>query len=76
MKNEVQVHDKIFVPFITAAELHAKSVELGQKINHAPRTAAQYAANRLHLIPQEFADKVPQAPDLDEDIEESENSKK
>lgn len=44
-------------------------LELGQKINHAPRSAAQYAANRLHLIPQEWADKVPQAPDLDEDIE-------
>ena len=33
MKNEVQVHDKVFVPFITAAVLQAKSVELGQKIN-------------------------------------------
>ncbi len=33
MKNEVQVHDKVFVPFITAAELQAKSIELGQKIN-------------------------------------------
>lgn len=44
-------------------------LELAQGINHAPRTAAQYAANRLHLIPQEWADKVPQAPDLDQDIE-------
>jgi len=44
-------------------------LELAQGINHAPKTAAQYAANRLHLIPQEWADKVPQAPSLDQDIE-------
>lgn len=44
-------------------------LELAQKINHAPRTIAQYAANRLHLIPQELANKIPQAPNLDEDIE-------
>lgn len=44
-------------------------LELAQGINHAPRTAAQYAANRLHLIPQSWADAVPQASDLDEDIQ-------
>jgi hypothetical protein len=44
-------------------------LELGQNINNAPRNFAQYAANRLHLIPQEFANKFPQAPNLDQDIE-------
>ncbi len=44
-------------------------LELAQGINHAPRNIAQYAANRLHLIPQEWANKVPAAPSLDEDIE-------
>lgn len=47
----------------------AGALEWAQGINHAPRTAAQYASNRLHLIPQSWADAVPQAPDLDEDIE-------
>ena len=56
-------------PIDRGGQTLAGLLELGQKINHAPRTAAQYAANRLHLIPQEWADKVPQAPDLDEDIE-------
>lgn len=45
-------------------------LELAQGINHAPRNIAQYAANRLHLIPQEWANKVPAAPSLDEGIEE------
>jgi hypothetical protein len=43
-------------------------LELGQAINHAPRNIAQYAANRLNLIPKEWADKVPAAPDITEDI--------
>jgi len=44
-------------------------LELAQGINHAPRNIAQYASNRLHLIPEDFASKVPQATDLNEDIE-------
>lgn len=43
-------------------------LELGQKINHLPSETAQYAANRLHLIPERWANMVPQAPNLDEDI--------
>lgn len=44
-------------------------LELAQGINHAPRNIAQYASSRLHLIPQKWADKVPAAPSLDQDIE-------
>lgn len=44
-------------------------LELGEKINRAPKTLADYAANRLHLIPQEWANKIPVAPSLNEDIE-------
>lgn len=44
-------------------------LELAQKINHTPHELGQYAANRLNLIPQEWANKIPQAPSLDEDIE-------
>ncbi len=43
-------------------------LELGQKINHLPRDLAQYSANRLNLIPQEIANKVPAAPDITQDI--------
>ena len=57
-------------PIDRGSQTLAGLLELGQKINHAPRVAAQYTANRLHLIPQEWADKVPQAPDLNKDIEE------
>lgn len=56
-------------PIDRGSQTLAGLLELGQKINHAPRNAAQYAANRLHLIPEEWANKVPQAQDLDEDIE-------
>ena len=56
-------------PVDRASQSLAGALELGQKINHGPRSAAQYAANRLHLIPQEWANKVPQAVSLDEDIE-------
>src|SRR4051812_16044161 len=45
-------------------------LELAQGINHAPKNIAKYAANRLHLIPQEWANQVPAAPSLDEDIEQ------
>lgn len=45
-------------------------LEAGQGINHLPRTLAQYAANRLHLISPETANKVPQAPDLDQATEQ------
>ena len=55
-------------PIDRSSQALAGALELGQKINHAPRGIAQYAANRLNLIPQEWANKVPQAPDLDEDI--------
>jgi hypothetical protein len=44
-------------------------LELGQSINHAPHNIAQYGANRLHLIPQQWANNVPMAPSLDEEIE-------
>lgn len=55
-------------PIERGGQTLAGLLELAQNINHAPRDVAQYAANRLHLIPEEWANKVPQAPDLDEDI--------
>ncbi len=57
-------------PIQRGGQTLAGLLELGQKFNHAPRAAAQYAANRLHLIPEEWADKVPQAPDLDNYIQQ------
>lgn len=44
-------------------------LELAQNINHAPNEIAQYAADRLHLIPQEWASHVPKAPSIDSEIE-------
>lgn len=48
----------------------AGALELGQKINYAPSNIAEYAANRLNLIPQEWANKVPKAPDINPAIEQ------
>ena len=45
-------------------------LELAQGINRAPKNIADYAANRLHLIPEEWANKIPTAPSLDEGIEQ------
>jgi len=56
-------------PLQRGSQALAGLLELGEGINHAPRNIAQYAANRLHLIPKSWADKVPAAPSLHEDIE-------
>ena len=45
-------------------------LELAQGINRAPKNIADYAANRLHLIPEAWANKIPTAPSLDESIEQ------
>ncbi len=56
-------------PIQRSKQALAGALQLGQSINHAPRALAQYAANRLNLIPREWANKVPAAPDLSPAIE-------
>ncbi|CAB4128665.1 hypothetical protein UFOVP100_55, partial [uncultured Caudovirales phage] len=61
--------NKIRHPIESGKQFLGGLLELGEGINHAPYNIAQYAANRLNLIPQEWANKVPQASSLNEDIE-------
>jgi hypothetical protein len=44
-------------------------LQAGQNINQLPKNIAQYAANRLNLIPEDWANKVPTAPDITEGID-------
>lgn len=48
----------------------AGALELGQALNYAPKNIAEYAANRLNLIPKEWANAIPTAQNLNPAIEQ------
>lgn len=58
-----------FHPVQRSKQALAGLLELGQGINHAPRAMADYASNRLNIIPNEWAKKVPRANDITGAIE-------
>lgn len=55
-------------PGRAAAQLGAGITEMGHNVMNAPRGLADYASNRLNLLPEEYAKKVPYQDDISEDI--------
>jgi hypothetical protein len=55
-------------PGRSAAQLGAGITEMGHNVLNAPRGLADYASNRLNLLPEEYAKKVPYQDDISEDI--------
>lgn len=56
-------------PLHRAGQTLAGALEGAQALNHLPRDIAEYAENRLNLLPQGWAEKVPVAPDITGAIE-------
>lgn len=57
-----------FHPIARSKQLLAGLAELGHGVLNAPRGLADYAANRLNLIPQSWADKVPYQGDILQEV--------
>ncbi|CAK0750999.1 hypothetical protein CCP3SC1AL1_1810004 [Gammaproteobacteria bacterium] len=55
-------------PERAAAQLGAGVTEMGHNLLNVPRGLANYASNRLNLLPQEYANKVPYQQDISQDI--------
>ena len=56
-------------PLHRAGQTLAGALEGAQALNHLPRNVAEYAENRLNLLPQGWSQKVPVAPDITGAIE-------
>lgn len=57
-------------PLHRLGQAGAGLTELGHGLLNAPRGLADYASNRLNLIPQSYAEKVPYQKDISGDIDE------
>lgn len=55
-------------PIHRLGQATAGIAELGHNLLNAPRGVAEYAANRLNLIPKSWAENVPFQKDISEDI--------
>jgi len=55
-------------PGRAAAQLGAGMTEMGHNLLNAPRGIADYIANRLNLLPKEYASKVPYQGDISSEI--------
>lgn len=55
-------------PLHAAGQAGAGLAELGHNLLNIPRGLAEYSANRLNLIPQATAEKVPYQKDISQDI--------
>src|SRR5258706_8712839 len=60
-----------FHPLHNLAQAGAGLTELGHNVLNAPRGIADYAANRLNLIPNSLAEKVPYQKDISGDINQA-----
>lgn len=55
-------------PGRAASQFGAGITEMGHNLLNTPRELADYASNRLNLLPQEYANKVPYQQDISQDI--------
>lgn len=55
-------------PGRSAAQLGAGVTELGHNLINTPRGLADYAANRLNLIPQSWASSIPYQREISQDV--------
>jgi hypothetical protein len=58
-----------FHPLQRAGQMTAGLAELGHGLLNAPRGIADYLSNRLNLIPQSAAEKIPYQKDISEDLD-------